>query len=133
MLALVLAFTASAQTLYKYRGENGEWIYSDRPPADGKADETRKLEISVVKGTLDVFHEVVDGKVLLLATNRYFAPVEVTVEFDHIQGLAFPHPDQELRWTLPPRSETTLLSLEILDTVAAPSAEYSASYALCDS
>ena len=132
MLALVLAFTASAQTLYKYRGENGEWIYSDRPPADGKADETRKLEISVVKGTLDVFHEVVDGKVLLLATNRYFAPVEVTVEFDHIQGLAFPHPDQELRWTLPPRSETTLLGLEILDTVAAPSAEYSASYALGD-
>ena len=25
---------AHAQELYKYRGENGEWIYSDRPPAD---------------------------------------------------------------------------------------------------
>ena len=24
--------TAESQSLYKYRGENGEWIYSDRPP-----------------------------------------------------------------------------------------------------
>jgi murein DD-endopeptidase MepM/ murein hydrolase activator NlpD len=132
VLALAFSFAASAQTMYKYRGDDGEWIYSDRPPDDGQVNETRKLEISVVKGTLDVFHEVVDGEVLLFATNRYYAPVEVTVEFDHIQGIAFPHPDQELRWILPPRSETTLLNLEILDTVAAPSAEYSARYALGD-
>ncbi len=132
ILALALTFAAAAQTLYKYRGDNGEWIYSDRPPPDGEVDETRKLEISVVKGTLDVFHEVVDGNVLLLATNAYHAPVEVAVEFSRVQGIAFPHPDQKLLWTLPPRSETTLLSLEILDTVAAPSAEYSARYALGD-
>ncbi len=132
ILALALTFAVSAQTMYKYRGENGEWIYSDRPPADGEVDETRKLEISVVQGTLDVFHEVVDRNVLLLARNGYYAPVEVTVEFAHIQGIAFPHPDQELSWTLPARSDTTLLSLAILDTVAAPSAEYSARYALGD-
>ncbi len=132
ILALALTFTVSAQTMYKYRGENGEWIYSDRPPADGEVDETRKLEISVVKGTLEVFHELVDGNVFLLARNRYYAPVEVTIDFDLIQGIAFPNPDQELRWTLPARSETTLLSLAILDTVAAPSAEYSARYALGD-
>ena len=132
ILALALTFAVFAQTMYKYRGENGEWIYSDRPPADGEVDETRKLEISVVKGSLKVFHEVVDGNVFLLARNRYYAPVEVTVDFEHIQGIAFPNPDQELRWTLPPHSETTLLSLAILDTVAAPSAEYSARYALGD-
>ncbi len=38
-IALVLLLAAgghgSAQSLYKYRGTDGEWIYSDRPPDDG--------------------------------------------------------------------------------------------------
>ena len=36
LVALVLLLAAggfaSAQSLYKYRGADGEWIYSDRPP-----------------------------------------------------------------------------------------------------
>jgi hypothetical protein len=27
---------ASAQTMYKSRGENGEWIFSDHPPDGGQ-------------------------------------------------------------------------------------------------
>ena len=33
-----------AQELYKYRGADGEWIYSDRPPEDGEAAEKRDLK-----------------------------------------------------------------------------------------
>ena len=32
-----------AQALYKYRGDNGEWIFSDRPPPDGSRAEVREL------------------------------------------------------------------------------------------
>ena len=34
--SLTFCGAAMAQSLYKYRGDNGEWIYSDRPPDDGQ-------------------------------------------------------------------------------------------------
>ena len=45
-----LAATASAQTLYKYRGDDGEWIYSDRPPDEGEAQEDRESRSRHVVG-----------------------------------------------------------------------------------
>ncbi len=130
--ALTIAFAASAQTLYKSRGDNGEWIYSDRPPVDGEVDETRNLESGVVKGTLDVSHTVSGRNVQLVANNGFYAPVELTVKFNRIEGMRYPHPDQKLRWILPPRSETILLNLAVLDSVAAPNARYSYRYSLGD-
>ncbi len=132
ILALTMATADSAQILYKYRGDNGEWIYSDRPPDNGEVEETRNLESGTVKGTLDVSHEVLGSNVRWVAVNGYYAPAELTIRFERIEGIQFPHPDQELRWVLPPRSETILLNLAILDTVSAPNAEYSVHYVLGD-
>ena len=123
-LTFLLAASAGAQTLYKYRGENGEWIYSDRPPDDGTAEETRDLETGETKATLSVDKVIAAGAVELVANNRFHAPLEVTLRFTHIEGVAYPHPDQELRWVLPPRSDTTILSLSVLGTVAAPNVSY---------
>jgi hypothetical protein len=130
--ALFITGVVFAQTLYKYRGDDGEWIYTDRPPDDGSPEETRQLTPSAVTGTLNVAHTIVDGKVEIWANNGYHAPVEVVIDFDRIQGIAFPNPDQELRWVVPARSRETLLLLEILDDVSAPSAQYTARYALGD-
>ena len=44
-IALAWVDPAAAQSLYKFRGENGEWIYADRPPADGRLTEKRELEM----------------------------------------------------------------------------------------
>lgn len=124
VLAFLLATDASAQTLYKYRGENGEWIYSDRPPADGETDETRDLVTGESTGSLSVDPRVVGGKIDLIANNRFFAPLEVTLKFTRIEGVAFPHRNEELRWVLPPRSDTTILSLPLLGVGAAPDVRY---------
>ena len=124
-LLLIFAVTASAQTLYKYRGADGEWIYSDRPPDDGGAEETRDLESGAVTGTLNVSHEALGRTIRISANNRFHAPIELTIEFDRIQGVQFPHPDQELHWVLPPRGDTVLLELAVLDGVAAPELAYS--------
>ena len=35
---------ACADEMYKYRGPDGEWIYSDRPPDDDTLVEVRILE-----------------------------------------------------------------------------------------
>ncbi len=132
VLVLSLAFTASAQTLYKYQGENGEWIYSDRPPGDQDVEETRELESGDLKGTLNVSHSVVGKAIEIMAKNGFYAPIELTIEFDHIDGIQFPHPDNPLRWVLPPRSEIVLLNLLILDTVVAPNARYAYRYTMGD-
>jgi hypothetical protein len=59
--ALVVCGVAAAQALYKYRGENGEWIYSDRPPDDGRdVVEVRSLTPSSPKSGIKVRYEI-DG------------------------------------------------------------------------
>lgn len=121
---LLLVAAATAQTLYKYRGDDGEWIYSDRPPDDGEAEETRDLETGDVKGALDIEHARVGRSVQILAHNKFHAPLEVEIVFSQIRGVAYPNPDQSLRWVLPPRSDTILLSLPVLDAVEAPSVRY---------
>lgn len=123
-VVLLLLATAGAQTLYKYRGDDGEWIYSDRPPADGEAEETRDLVSGDVEGTLDVAHTLDDQHVEIVANNKYFAPLEIELKFSHISGVAYPNPDHPLRWVLPPRSDMVLLSLPLLDAVKPPDVRY---------
>ncbi len=121
---LVVSGLAGAQTLYKYRGENGEWIYSDRPPEDGSESETRSLRGRVTKGEVLVSHELTENGLTFTAANRFYAPMEVAIEFESIVGVDYPHPDQPLNWVLPARSEQVVLELPVLGNVAAPSVRY---------
>ena len=130
LMVLAFAFDAFAQSLYKYRGENGEWIYSDRPPDDGEVSETRDLHTGAVKGRLSISHAFVGRSIQIVANNEFYAPVEVTLDFNRLRGMSYPHPDQELRWVLPARSETLLLDLPVIDTVAAPDPQYTTRYTL---
>ncbi len=132
VIALTVAFAAPAQTLYKYQGENGEWIFSDRPPDDQDVEETRDLESSNVNGSLIVSHSVVGNAIEIVASNEFYAPIELTIDFDRIEGIQFPHPDNPMRWVLPPRSEIVVLNLLILDTMAAPNARYAYRYTMGD-
>ncbi len=132
VVALTVAFAAPAQTLYKYQGENGEWIFSDRPPDDQDVEETRDLESSNVNGSVIVSHSVVGNAIEIVASNGFYAPIELTIDFDRIEGIQFPHPDNPMRWILPPRSEIVVLNLLILDTMAAPNARYAYRYTMGD-
>ena len=121
----LLALTVSAQTLYKYRGPDGEWIFSDRPPDDGAdVEETRNLTTGEVRGTVSVHSRAGAGTIELVANNRFYAPVELSIEFKRIVGLSFPDPDHNRKWVLPPRSETPVLALALNGDVSAPEAEY---------
>ncbi len=125
LLAAILACgPATAQTLYKYRGENGEWIYSDRPPVDGRTAEVHTVERRISRGGFSVTHAFTGSSLQFTATNRYYAPVEVGIVFDGIVGVDYPHPDEDLRWVVPPRSELDLLDLPALGDVDVPSVDY---------
>lgn len=127
-LAILATGFASGQSLYKYRGDNGEWIYTDRPPAGGKAAEVRTIKSHSTRAAVSVTHRLTGNNIVLEADNSFFAPVEIAVVFDSIQGAEFPDPDRELRWVLAPRSKRTLLSLPALDDAKVPSVSYRFAY-----
>lgn len=119
---------SAAQSLYKFRGESGEWIYSDRPPDDDSSVEVRQLETTAKAGEVRVISSTVDGRIQLLASNQLHAPVEFRLQLEAISGLSYSTSDQDLRWILPPLSETVLITLDLLDAGPPESIEYRFTY-----
>ena len=133
-IVCLIAFDSvvAAQALYKYRGEDGEWIYADRPPVDGAVDEIRSLTPRLASSGVAVRHEIVGRSLRFSVRNDYYAPVEFILDFEAIRGLERPHPEARLHWVLPPQSDTSLLELGMLADGTAPHAEYRYSYAAGD-
>ena len=131
-LTIALATPAAAQTLYRYKGEEGEWIYSDRPPEDGEIEEVRELSRSSNNGS--VFSEVrtVGRAFHVVVNNDLYAPVELRLRFSRIANVEPPHPDHELTWVLPAKSSETLLELNMVNNGRPPAIEYEVSYIIGD-
>jgi hypothetical protein len=120
---------ACADEMYKYRGPDGEWIYADRPP-----DDDTVVEVRVLKGDdnaevgIDVTYEFRGRAVELIAANPSYVPIELTLDFRTIRGIEFPDPNDDLRWVVPPRSDTALMSLDLLENAAQPVLEFQYRY-----
>jgi murein DD-endopeptidase MepM/ murein hydrolase activator NlpD len=128
ILAIAGANYSYAQTMYKYRGENGEWTYTDRKPEEQQTIEVRVLETTFVEPEFSITHEVLGRTVEFVAHNDFYAPIEVRLKFVEITGVEYPQPDQILRWVIDPRSDQLLLNLEVLQEVDAPFVEYQYEY-----
>jgi len=128
VVALLGSGYSFAQTMYKYRSENGEWIYTDRKPVEEKQVEVSVIATTFVTPEFSVTHEVMGTTIELVAHNDFHAPVEVRLEFVEITGVTYPHPDEILRWVIEPRSDQLLLNLEVLQEVDAPFVEYRFEY-----
>jgi len=123
-MTLAVAGLAGAQSMYKYRGENGEWIYTDRPPERADVAEMRALGTGQDLSGVAV-SDAFDGNALTVrARNRFYAPVEIALEFEKIAGVEFPDPDLELVWVIPPRSERVLVTLASLESPVPPRVVY---------
>lgn len=128
LLLLGVFSTAAAQSLYKYQGPDGEWIYTDRPPEGGIAAEVRQLAAGDPEAVVTVDHRSRGRAVELVASNQFYAPVELRLAIDEIAGLEYPDPDMDLRWVLQPRSDTTLISLPMTADGTAPRLAYHYQY-----
>jgi len=132
LLALLVPVFATAQSLYKYQGPDGEWIYADRPPADGQDVEVRELGETVHGDTVTVGTSSNGTSVHFEAENPLYAPVELSLRFSQLRGLGYPDPDRELTWVLPPRSRERVLTLTRLNDGSTPEARYEFEYRLGD-
>ena len=123
-ILLLISGLGLAQALYKYRGPDGEWVYTDRAPDEEASPEVRDLPIGAKNPKVSVAHRLVGRQIQFYASNEYYAPVEIELALDVLEDVKLPPPGQPMRWVLPPRSETELLQLDALDDVAAPYVSY---------
>ena len=131
LLAVVAVSPATAESLYKYRGEDGEWIYTDRPPEDGEAAEVRTLQKRPGKGAVRVSATEAGDSVRFLAENNFFAPVELRLTFTRLESLERPQGFDDLGWVLPPKSTIEIMKLPKVEG-GIPSVEYTYEYHVGD-
>jgi len=114
----------AAQALYKYKGADGEWMYTDRPPPDQRQVEVRKIDEAEAQPTVNVIHRLVGRQVRLFARNDFYAPVELDLVIDELRNVSLPPPEQVFQFVLAPKSETLLLALDAIELATAPYVAY---------
>ena len=110
---LLVGGTGPAQELYKYRDENGEWIYTDRAPTENQEVEVRELPKGETDPRVLVYDQQSAGDFNLIARNEFHAPVEVILALDSLENLTFPDANQDMRWVVPARKSLLLMQLQL--------------------
>ena len=129
LIVLLAGGFVCANEMYKYRGPDGEWIYSDRPPDDDTQVEVRALpDGDDAEVGIEVTYEFSGRTVELIASNPSYVSIELKLEFRTLRGVEFPDPDDDLRWIVPPRSDTVLMALDLLENATAPVLEFQYRY-----
>jgi murein DD-endopeptidase MepM/ murein hydrolase activator NlpD len=124
VVACAVSIPAAAQTLYKYRGEDGIWVYSDREPAAGARYEAMSFESSERSATVRL--EQVrrdDGGLVLAVDNTYWSTVQIAFRLVTIDNLA-PHVPTQGNVIVPARSRMELVGLDRLRGDAPLTIEY---------
>ena len=124
IIILLLGAAAHGQALYKYQDENGDWIYTDRPPSEEQAAEIRDLPTGAKAPTVTVTAQRVDQEFRFTARNDYYTPVEVVIALDELTNIQYPGADQVMRWLVDPRSTFQLLTLSTLEGGEEPAAKF---------
>lgn len=135
LLPLVLPCVAglcSAQELYKYLGPDGEWVYTDRKPDEPVDIETRELSRGFESPNVSVFYQTIDGDIQLFARNDYFAPVQLVLGLERLHDVELPPPDQSLRFVVPAREQTFLMSFQPSADAVQPNVDYRYLYVIGD-
>jgi murein DD-endopeptidase MepM/ murein hydrolase activator NlpD len=121
---LILCGAAHGQALYKYQDENGDWIYTDRPPAEEQAAEIRELPTGEKPPTVTVTTRRVDREFQFIARNDYYAPVEVVLALDELTNIQYPTAEQVMRWLVDPRSTLQMMVLPTIEGGEEPAAKF---------
>jgi murein DD-endopeptidase MepM/ murein hydrolase activator NlpD len=108
LLALAVASTAAAQKLYRYKDDNGVWVYTDRRPGGEQAFEEQQVERRFEKPEVRLLQRSGRNGVTLIAQNTYFAPIQLGFRLNAVENVSPDTPRSGLK-VLPPRSDTELV------------------------
>jgi len=126
-LLLFMAATAAAQSVYKYRDDQGHWVYTDHKPSD-TASESIEFKQSTPSPKILVERIVRGNDVVLRAINECLCTVEFGVRVTEPQNVRVSQPGV-YRATLAARSQAELMQISPTG-VGAPSYGYDWMYVL---
>ena len=103
---------ANGQSLDRYLDDNGNWVFSDRQPADGSPFESVDVERAEQPGVVRLYQRPGPeaGSLILAAENTFHGTVQIAFEVAGGINLAATMPTRGNR-VLEPRSDTPLLVL----------------------
>jgi murein DD-endopeptidase MepM/ murein hydrolase activator NlpD len=117
LLLALLVGPAAGQKLYRYKDENGVWVYTDRRPGGEQSFEEQQLERRFEKPEIRLLQRSSRSGVALIAQNTYFAPIQIAFRLNAIENMSAATPRTGLK-VLPPRSETELVVVgKVVDDV----------------
>jgi murein DD-endopeptidase MepM/ murein hydrolase activator NlpD len=119
---------AAAQSLYKYRDANGDWVYTDRAPAAAAEVEVRRLHLAPPRATMEVTQERDSDELRLVARNGLHAPVEVGLVINASSGIRGAREGELLRWVVAARGSRVLLRLPLEQGAVAPQVDFDYDY-----
>jgi murein DD-endopeptidase MepM/ murein hydrolase activator NlpD len=102
------ALPAAAQKLYRYKDENGVWVYTDRRPGGEQSFEEQQVERRFEKPEVRLLQRSGRAGVVLIAQNTYFAPIHLAFRVRPVENVSADTPRTGLK-VLPPRSDTELV------------------------
>jgi len=113
LLACGICATSSAQSLYRYRDADGQWVYSDRVPDTLDADvQSWNYTSDVSAPELTIERRSTPGGVELVAVNAWYSPVQIAWRMTAVENVAaLDGAVLSDNAVLAPRSETELLRL----------------------
>jgi murein DD-endopeptidase MepM/ murein hydrolase activator NlpD len=128
VLVLAACGPAAAQSLYKYRDTNGDWVYTDRAPAAAEEVEVRRLSLAPARASMKITQERVGDELRLVAHNGLYAPVEFGLVINASSGIKGPREGESLRWVVAPRGSRVLLRLPVEQGAAMPRVDFDYDY-----
>ena len=108
LLAAIVAAPAAAQRLYRYKDDNGVWVFTDRRPGGEQLFEEQEVERRFEKPAINLLQRSASRGVALFAQNTYFAPIQIAFRLTAVANVSADTPRTGLM-VLPPRSETELV------------------------
>ena len=106
VIVFFLPLLAAAQGAYRYKDESGQWVFSDRQPADGNF-ESLELERYEDSFTVDVRQEPTDSGARLVASHTCYCPLEIAVRLKDLSPSAVSEA-RGFRQVVPPMSSVEL-------------------------
>lgn len=119
IMGLAVSYSGHAKDFYKYKDENGQWVFSDTPPQSDSIDplsvETKVLEFFEPSRLIAIKNNGPTDSPRLVAINDSYAPVQVRMTFSSdtknvlINGYAR---NREVTEVVPARSEKLMAKIE---------------------
>ena len=86
-LLILLAPLLAATELYRYKDEQGNWVYSDRPPPGRQDVISQEMRVERPRPTIRMTDRRRAGEVDLVAINTFEVPIEVILQITEADNL----------------------------------------------